>query len=214
MSGGLRTTWKWSQAIPQVARAQAGRRHRHRRPRHANPQADDALNSDRRGGNWRSAGHRNGGRACASGRKHHRILAARAVIIGKFLELLKQMEPNVSRVVVFNPDNPTNYAFQAGNSRASRPRSRSILSSPISMDWAMSSVPSRDEHRPMAAFCSRRMSRWVPARERIVALVARSRLPATYSDPIMVKDGGLMSYGPRCAQYISTSGIHRPHPQG
>ena len=46
-------------------------------------------------------------------------------------------------------------------------------------------------------------------RERIVALVARSRLPAIYSDPIMVKDGGLMSYGPdrldifrRAASYI------------
>ena len=36
-------------------------------------------------------------------------------IIGKFLELLKQMAPNVSRVsLIFNPDNPTNSLFQAG----------------------------------------------------------------------------------------------------
>ena len=46
-------------------------------------------------------------------------------------------------------------------------------------------------------------------RERIVSLVSRSRLPAIYSDPIMVKNGGLMSYGPdrldifrRAATYI------------
>jgi putative ABC transport system substrate-binding protein len=46
-------------------------------------------------------------------------------------------------------------------------------------------------------------------RQLVIATVARHRLPAIYSDPVMVKSGGLMYYGPdrldifrRAASYV------------
>ena len=49
----------------------------------------------------------------------------------------------------------------------------------------------------------------VGIRELITALVARHRLPAIYSDPVLVRSGGLMSYSPdrvdifrRAASYV------------
>jgi putative ABC transport system substrate-binding protein len=40
---------------------------------------------------------------------------------------------------------------------------------------------------------------FIAERQRIVDLVAKSRLPAIYGDGLFVEDGGLMAYGPSVA---------------
>src|SRR5262249_49411168 len=40
---------------------------------------------------------------------------------------------------------------------------------------------------------------FIAERQRIVDLVAKSRLPAAYGDALFVEDGGLMAYGPSVA---------------
>ena len=100
------------------------------------PQADDALDSDRRS---RELAIRSAPEWSTSlahpGENITGFSLLELSIIGKFLELLKQMAPNVSRVsLILQPGQCLRLAFSSRNSRASRPRSRSILSSPISMD--------------------------------------------------------------------------------
>ena len=46
------------------------------------------------------------------------------------------------------------------------------------------------------------------ARDRIIALAARLRLPAMYGDALFVDDGGLMFYGTRFASYYRYAAIY------
>ena len=131
-------------------------------------------------------------------------------IIGKFLELLKQMAPNVSRVsLIFNPDNPTTRFFKQEFESVAPALAVDPIVAHI---HGLGDVERAIEQRaasPNGGLLFAPDVTVTALRERIVALVARSRLPAIYSDPIMVRDGGLMSYGPdrldifrRAASYI------------
>jgi putative tryptophan/tyrosine transport system substrate-binding protein len=131
-------------------------------------------------------------------------------IIGKFLELFKQMAPNVSRVtLIFNPDNPSTRFFKQEFESAAPALAVDAIVAHI---HGLTDVEHAIENRagsPNGGLLFAPDVTVTALRERIVALVARSRLPAIYSDPIMVKDGGLMSYGPdrldifrRAASYI------------
>jgi ABC-type uncharacterized transport system substrate-binding protein len=129
-------------------------------------------------------------------------------LIGKFLELLKQMAPNVSRVtLIFNPDNPSTRFFKQEFESAAL-----AVDPVVAHIHGLVDVERAIEERansPNGGLLFAPNVTVTALRKSIVALVARSRLPAIYSDPIMVRDGGLMSYGPdrldifrRAALYI------------
>jgi putative ABC transport system substrate-binding protein len=131
---------------------------------------------------------------------------------GKWLELLKQIAPSVTRVAVIrNPDNPVGVAVFSGLRAAAQPLRVEV--SPID------SRRNADEiERAITAFARSPNGGLIltpnaaamPAHySLIVKLAARYKLPAVYPFPEMVTNGGLMSYGPdvidqsrRAAEYV------------
>jgi putative tryptophan/tyrosine transport system substrate-binding protein len=131
-------------------------------------------------------------------------------LIGKFLELLKQMAPNVSRVtLIFNPDNPSTRFFKREFESAAPALAVDPVVAHIHGLLDVERAIEERANSPNGGLLFAPDVTVTALRKSIVALVARSRLPAIYSDPIMVRDGGLMSYGPdrldifrRAASYI------------
>jgi putative ABC transport system substrate-binding protein len=117
-------------------------------------------------------------------------------VIGKMLELLKQIAPSVARVaLVSNPENPSNELYV----RAFEAAATSFAVQPIT---AHVRHPAEIE-RAIEAFAREpNGGLLIPPdvvvtmhRELFVALAARHRLPAIYSDRALVSSGGLMYYG-------------------
>jgi putative tryptophan/tyrosine transport system substrate-binding protein len=131
---------------------------------------------------------------------------------GKWLELLKQIAPSVTRVAVIrNPDNPVGVAVFSALRAAAQPLRVEV--SPVD------SRRNADEiERAITAFARSPNSGLIltpnaaamPAHySLIITLAARYKLPAVYPFHDMVTGGGLMSYGPdvvdqcrRAAEYV------------
>ena len=116
---------------------------------------------------------------------------------GKWLELLKQIAPNVTRVAVLrDPANPTGLAqFSAIQAIAQL------------MGVEVSPVGVRDTsgvERAVATFAASPDGGLIVTgsaltsanRNLIITLAARHKVPAVYSDRLVTVDGGLFSYGP------------------
>jgi putative tryptophan/tyrosine transport system substrate-binding protein len=122
---------------------------------------------------------------------------------GKWLDLLKQIAPNVSRAAVIrDSSNPSGIAqFSAVQGAA---QSRGVEVSPVGIRDA------GEIERGLATFARSANGGLIvtgPAgasvyRELIIELAARHKLPAVYADGYIVTQGGLISYGPdRIDQY-------------
>ena len=118
-------------------------------------------------------------------------------ISGKWLELLKQIAPAVTRVAVLgDPDTPTGPA-QFGVIQAVAPSLRVEVSSFNKRD-------ANEIERAVTAFARSPNGGLIltaggPAfahRDLIITLAARHKLPAIYFDRTFVTAGGLLSYGP------------------
>jgi putative ABC transport system substrate-binding protein len=118
-------------------------------------------------------------------------------ISGKWLELLKQIAPTVTRVAVLgDPDTPTGPA-QFGVIQAVAPSLRVEVSSFNKRD-------ANEIERAITAFAASPNGGLIltaggPAlvhRDLIITLAARHKLPAVYFDRAFVTAGGLLSYGP------------------
>jgi putative tryptophan/tyrosine transport system substrate-binding protein len=118
-------------------------------------------------------------------------------ISGKWLELLKQIAPDVTRVAILgDPDTPTGPA-QFGVIQAVAPSLRVEVSSFNKRD-------ANEIERAIIAFAASPNGGLIltaggPAlvhRDLIITLAARHKLPAVYFDRAFVTAGGLLSYGP------------------
>jgi ABC-type uncharacterized transport system substrate-binding protein len=116
---------------------------------------------------------------------------------GKWLELLKEIAPGVTRVAAIrNPASPSGPA-QFGVIQAMAP-SLKVEVNPVNMRVA------GEIERAVAAFARSPNSGLIVVgggaavvhRDLIVTLAARHKLPAVYSDRIFVAAGGLIFYGP------------------
>ena len=135
---------------------------------------------------------------------------------GKWLELLKQIAPDVTQVAVLRDPSMTAGVGQFAAIQAVAPLMRIELRpfdvrDPPEIERALvsfaagsngglivTSSPSAARHRDL-----------------IVRLAARHRVPAVYSFRYYVTDGGLMSYGPDPIDPLRrVRGLHRPHTQG
>jgi len=126
---------------------------------------------------------------------------------GKRLELLKEIAPGVKRVGVLR-----NLATAAGPGQFG-----AIQASAPSLGVEVSPINAREPgeiERAVTAFARPSNGGLIafgwPAtnhRKLMITLAARHRLPAIYSDPVFVSDGGLIAYGPdRVDQYRSAAG--------
>jgi putative tryptophan/tyrosine transport system substrate-binding protein len=118
-------------------------------------------------------------------------------VSGKWLELLKEIAPRVTRAVVLRDPADTAGVGQFAAIQAVAP----------SLGVELSPVDVRDAgeiERAVAAFAGRSNSGLIATpspsqgvhRELIIALAARHQLPAVYAQRYMVTAGGLISYGP------------------
>jgi len=129
---------------------------------------------------------------------------------GKRLQLLKELAPRMTRVaVLWNPDTPF-HLNAIEDLKAAAP----ALSLKLSFVGARTS----DEFGPAFSEISGTRaqglyvmddSTFTVNRKTLVNLVSKARLPASYSEKILVHEGGLMSYGPnlgdlyrRSARYL------------
>ena len=113
----------------------------------------------------------------------------------KWLELLKQITPNVTRVAVIrNPANPAGIAVFGAIQNAAQ--SLGVEVSPLSIRDA------DETERTLAAFARSSNGGLIVTptvavhRDLIITLAARYKLPAVYTLRYMVSGGGLISYGP------------------
>jgi ABC-type uncharacterized transport system substrate-binding protein len=116
---------------------------------------------------------------------------------GKWLELLREIAPNVTRVAVLrDPANPSQTA-QFGAIQAVAPSLR-VEVIPVNMREAS------EIERAVADFARSANGSLIPTssavalrhRDLIITLAARHKLPAIYWERFFVTSGGLMSYGP------------------
>jgi ABC-type uncharacterized transport system substrate-binding protein len=128
-------------------------------------------------------------------------------MVGKWLELLKEIAPGVRRVaLVFNPQTAPYYAVYLRNYGAV----------PATLSVELAAAPVRDEIALEAAVTAlaREQARGLIAapdpfintrRAPIMALVNQYRLPAIYGFRHYVAEGALMSYGPDTADIVRRS---------
>jgi len=118
-------------------------------------------------------------------------------MLGKSLEILKQIAPAIVRVaLIYNPDNPNSAHYRRISEAASAPLAIEVIDLPIH------DLPDID--RAVASLADRGNSGifFLPdlttnaLRDDVVGLVGRRRVPAIYSDTFFVKLGGLAFYGP------------------
>lgn len=117
----------------------------------------------------------------------------------KWLELLKEIAPNVRRVGVFGAQ--LSYNPGSGPQVAAIQAAAKTLRVDVSMiDVRNAAAMDRDvaafARSPDGGLIAIRTSEDVAARETIIALAARYRLPAVYPLRLFAADGGLASYGP------------------
>jgi putative tryptophan/tyrosine transport system substrate-binding protein len=132
-------------------------------------------------------------------------------IVGKWLELLKELAPGVRRVaLIFNPLTAPYYPVFL----------RELGAAPARLAAELAAAPVRDEAEIEAAIAA--LARdpaggliaaadpfTITHRALIIALAERHRLPTVYSNRQFVAEGGLVSYGPdqvdiarRSASYV------------
>ena len=135
---------------------------------------------------------------------------------GKWLELLKQIAPGVTRAAVLRDPAIASGIGQFAAVQAVAP----------SLGVELSAVDARDApeiERAVTAFARSGNGGLIVTaspvanrhRDLIIALAARHRLPAVYPWRYFVTDGGLISYGPDFDRPVPSSGrLRRSHLQG
>jgi putative ABC transport system substrate-binding protein len=122
------------------------------------------------------------------------FLGIEASIAGKWLTMLKEIAPITRVALIANPKNIFDYFVQAAE--------------PVARSLSIELVPSRvgnaaEIEHAIGSFAGKPNGGLVlppdattsVSRDLIIALAARYRLPAVYSFRLLVKAGGLMSYG-------------------
>ena len=129
-------------------------------------------------------------------------------VSGKWLELLKEIAPRITRVAVLRDPTLPSGTGQFGAIQSVAP-SFGVELSPVNMRDA------GEIERAVTAFAGAANSGLIlttsPSavvhRDLVIALTAKHKLPAVYSQRVFVASGGLVSYGPdRTEQYRRAAG--------
>jgi putative ABC transport system substrate-binding protein len=119
---------------------------------------------------------------------------------GKYLELLKEIAPNITRVAIFRDDtNPAGIAmFAVVQAMAT---SVGLQATPVSVRNSdeIASAVEAFAHSPNGGAIVTGSASFTVHRDMILKLIARYKLPAIYLDRFIVANGGLISYGPNLA---------------
>jgi putative ABC transport system substrate-binding protein len=117
-------------------------------------------------------------------------------ILGKMLEILKEIAPATIRVaLIYNPDNPNSVLYRRTIASFAVPLGLEPIDLPIhglaDIERAIKSLA----ERPNTSVFFMPDLTVNALRAEIIAQLEQYRIPAIYSDPIFVKNGGLAYYG-------------------
>ena len=136
-------------------------------------------------------------------------------ISGKWLELLKEIAPNVTRVAVLRDDTSSSgigqWAAMQGRASSLAVDLRPVGMSDIARIENTIDTFARD---PNGGLIVTENGPAIVHREQIIAMAARNHLPAVYPFRFFVTSGGLISYGPDLRLYLPRGRLRRSHPQG
>ena len=119
-----------------------------------------------------------------------------ASIGGKWLQLLKEVDPRIARVaVIYNPQTaPFAGLFLRSVEAAAPTFAVETVAMPIQSDADIETALSMFATQPSSGLIAIPDSFTGQHRDRIIALAARYRLPALYAIPSATPSGGLMAY--------------------
>jgi putative ABC transport system substrate-binding protein len=125
---------------------------------------------------------------------------------GKWLELLKEMAPSTSQVLIlFNPKTaPQSYYYLKVMQAAAAPSGLTLSIAEISNVAEIETAITGLAHIPNAALVVLPdiFTGAQARRDLIISLAASLRIPAVYAFSFFVKEGGLISYGPDNADLL------------
>ena len=115
----------------------------------------------------------------------------------KWLELLKEISPNIRRVfVITDPDNQSSAAQFAAIQSVSPSMGVDIRLLGLSDNAEVERAIAELAHSGNGGIIALRLSEVIGQRQLIIKLATRYRLPAIYPLRIFADDGGLIAYGP------------------
>jgi putative tryptophan/tyrosine transport system substrate-binding protein len=119
-----------------------------------------------------------------------------ASIGGKWLQLLKEVDPRIARVAaIYNPQTaPFAGLFLRSVQSAAPTFAVEVVAMPIRSDADIDTALSMFATQPSSGLIAIPDSFTVQHRDRIIALAARYRLPALYANSSAPPSGGLMAY--------------------
>jgi len=125
-------------------------------------------------------------------------------MIGKWMEILKEIAPGVRRVMfMFNPDTAPFYpAFLRELAAAQAPLAAELLATPVHNEAEMESAISRANTNRLIAAPDAFIN---THRHLIMTMAERYRIPAIYGYRRFVTEGALISYGPDAADIVRRS---------
>jgi putative tryptophan/tyrosine transport system substrate-binding protein len=131
---------------------------------------------------------------------------------GKWLELLTEIAPGVKRVAaMFNPDTAPYVRSYYLPSFEAAARSSKVepFPAPVHSDTEIETVITSLGREPGGGLIGMSDGFVTSHRATIILLAARNNIPTVYANPVLARDGGLLSYGPdlrdifrRSASYV------------
>ena len=114
----------------------------------------------------------------------------------KRVDLMRQLVPGIQRVgFLYNPDNPSDQEgllqFESASAKMSLHPVRAPVRNANELDAAFQALGRANAQGLIVS--SRSL---LDARDRIIEIAAKSRIPVIYSRSVFVEDGGLIAYGP------------------
>jgi len=116
---------------------------------------------------------------------------------GKWLELLSEIAPGLKRAaIMFNPDMVSGSAFIPSLEAAARSLKVEPIIEPVHSDGEIEAAIIALGREPGGGLVVLPDPFLVARRAPIILAAARNNVPAVYAQSFVVKDGGLLSYGP------------------
>jgi putative ABC transport system substrate-binding protein len=121
--------------------------------------------------------------------------SAETSLAGKQLELLLEIAPGLKRAAtVFNDTEPTSL-FMPLLEAAARSLKVELIIAPVHSDVEIETAIIALGREPGGGLVVSTNAFTVAHRASIISAAARNKVPAIYSQPFLVRDGGLLSYG-------------------
>jgi putative ABC transport system substrate-binding protein len=119
-----------------------------------------------------------------------------SMIGGKWLQLLKEVDPRIARVaIIFNPQTaPFAGLFLRSVEAAAPGLAVEVAAMPVQSDADIETAMTAFARRPAGGLVAIPDSFTGEHRDQVIALAARNRLPALYANLVSTPSGGLMAY--------------------